>query len=264
MRAIRLEEFRVRKISTFWLLAVSIFCATFALPAYSADSDDGDCTGKELPKAVCKCHLLDLHPTQMSVGMIEVHSKKKKFEEMSGDDLKSFKKENPEPAVIGAKGQLFITDHHHLALALLKAGEKKTSCKILANLSRYQDHAFWDYMNHQHYVYLKDENGQTTRHGRPLTYDDLPKTVEDLQDDPYRSLAGEVRKEGGYRKSTEYFAEFQWADFFRGQTGDNAISKGDIENHWGKTLKRAVELAVSPSARGLPGYSGKKEAPSRD
>ncbi len=44
-------------------------------------------------------------------------------------------------------------------------------------------------------------------------YKDLPKTVAKLVDDPFRSLAGELRRAGGYAKDAEPFSEFLWADF---------------------------------------------------
>ena len=41
------------------------------------------------------------------------------------------------------------------------------------------------------------------------------KAVTDLVDDPFRSLAGELRLAGGYAKDTTPFSEFLWADFLR-------------------------------------------------
>jgi hypothetical protein len=36
-----------------------------------------------------------------------------------------------------------------------------------------------------------------------------------LIDDPFRSLAGELRRAGGFAKDTTPFSEFLWADFLR-------------------------------------------------
>ena len=44
---------------------------------------------------------------------------------------------------------------------------------------------------------------------------DLPKSVSDLKDDPFRSLAGELRRAGGFAKDTTPFSESLWADFLR-------------------------------------------------
>jgi hypothetical protein len=43
----------------------------------------------------------------------------------------------------------------------------------------------------------------------------LPKTVAGLIDDPFRSLAGELRRAGGFAKDTTPFSEFLWTDFLR-------------------------------------------------
>jgi Putative ParB-like nuclease len=51
--------------------------------------------------------------------------------------------------------------------------------------------------------------------GRRRDYADIPKAVTDLVDDPFRSLAGELRLAGGYAKDTTPFSEFLWADFVR-------------------------------------------------
>jgi len=39
--------------------------------------------------------------------------------------------------------------------------------------------------------------------------------MADLADDPYRSVAGELRRQGGFAKDTTPFSEFLWADFLR-------------------------------------------------
>jgi DNA-binding winged helix-turn-helix (wHTH) protein len=53
-------------------------------------------------------------------------------------------------------------------------------------------------------------SGETCRpHGwncRP--YSDLPESVDKLTDDPFRSLAGELRSPGGFAKDTTPFSEF--------------------------------------------------------
>ena len=36
-----------------------------------------------------------------------------------------------------------------------------------------------------------------------------------MEDDPYRSLAGELRTMGGFAKDSSPFSEFLWADFLR-------------------------------------------------
>jgi hypothetical protein len=56
--------------------------------------------------------------------------------------------------------------------------------------------------------------------------------IADLIDDPYRSLAGFVRKRGGFVKTEKPYVEFAWADFFRTRVRlgdwDAAIARAGI------------------------------------
>lgn len=46
----------------------------------------------------------DLHPTQITVGMIEVHDKKKHLAALSAAEQKAFMQAHPIPAVVGPAG----------------------------------------------------------------------------------------------------------------------------------------------------------------
>jgi hypothetical protein len=72
-----------------------------------------------------------------------------------------------------------------------------------------------------------------------------------LTDDPFRSLAGELRRVGGYAKDTTPFSEFLWADFLR-----RRIKPKAVEKDFSATLERALALAKSPEADYLPGWCG--------
>jgi hypothetical protein len=142
---------------------------------------------------------------------------------------------------------LFITDHHHLALAMADRGIETTSCQLEADYSGLDPGSFWAQMAAQHWVYLYDENGKG-----PLSPADLPTTVEGLKDDPYRSLAGAVRDSGGFAKVSTPFAEFEWANYFR----SSGISVADIHGNFKKTVKEASAIATRRDACSLPGYKG--------
>ena len=90
-----------------------------------------------------------------------------------------------------------------------------------------------------------DEKGQ--RRG----YKDVPKKITGLVDDPYRSLAGELRRIGGFAKDTTPFSEFLWADFLR-----RGVKRKLIEADFAKALERAMKLARSGDADYLPGWCG--------
>ncbi|MEI9890254.1 MAG: ParB-like protein [Caulobacteraceae bacterium] len=82
-------------------------------------------------------------------------------------------------------------------------------------------------------------------------FDDIPKTIESLKDDPYRSLAGELRRAGGFAKETTPFSEFLWADFLR-----RRIKPAEVRQDFAAALSKALRLAKSPKAQYLPGWCG--------
>ncbi len=85
--------------------------------------------------------------------------------------------------------------------------------------------------------------------GRRRSYDELPKTVADIEDDPYRSLARELRKTGGFAKDSTPFAEFLSADFFRPR-----IKAKTIKANFDAALADAMALAKTADADYLPGW----------
>ena len=85
------------------------------------------------------------------------------------------------------------------------------------------------------------------RHVYPL----IPRHLDKLLDDVYRSLAGYVRNAGGYEKTPTAFAEFVWADFFR-----RNIPLEDLKADFAAAVNTALPLALSELALGMPGYKG--------
>ena len=73
--------------------------------------------------------------------------------------------------------------------------------------------------------------------------------MRELKDDPYRSLAGFVRMEGGFQKTTMPYSEFVWADYYRKQIPLKLLKK-----NFDKALQWAKRLAGTPEASVLPGY----------
>ena len=51
--------------------------------------------------------------------------------------------------------------------------------------------------------------------GAPQTLSELPRALQDLADDPFRSLIARLRRDCGCPKDHAPFAEFRWADFLR-------------------------------------------------
>jgi hypothetical protein len=183
--------------------------------------------------------ILSLHPTQMTVGMREVKEKRKRWQEH-----KSKKKQ----AELLGKHMIpghYVVDHHHLARALHEAGIKDILVTVIGDLTMVERDAFWGVMDNKRWVYPYDSKGER-RHFR-----DLPKSIIDLKDDPFRSLAGELRRVGGYAKDTTPFSEFLWADFLR-----RKMSRKAVEDNFDKAIEKALALAKSKDAVYLPGWCG--------
>ena len=105
--------------------------------------------------------------------------------------------------------------------------------------------SFWFNLDNRGWTHPFDE------HGRRCSYADIPKSVTGLTDDPYRSLAGELRLAGGYAKDTTPFSEFLWADYLR-----RRIKPKIVTADFDAAVAHAIQLAKSEDADYLPGWSG--------
>jgi len=190
--------------------------------------------------------ILQLRPTQMTVGMREVQQKRKHFgEQESKKKLQEMIGKHMVPVVKGPDERFYVVDHHHLARALHDEGIKDILVTVIGDLTMVGKDAFWNVMDNKRWVYPFDAKGER-RH-----FKDLPKSVTDLKDDPFRSLAGELRRAGGFAKDTTPFSEFLWADFLRRQ-----LSRKLVEENFGRAMEKALELAKSDDAIYLPGWCG--------
>jgi hypothetical protein len=190
-----------------------------------------------------ECEIDRLHPTQITVGMIEVEDKQTHMEALGHHQRKKYLAEHPIPAVFGPEGKLYIIDHHHMARALWEAKVEAGLFWLEADFSDLHREAFWVEMDTRRWVHPVDKAGKR------LAPDALPKHIKGLVDDPYRSLAGYVRNAGGFEKTPTAFAEFLWADFFRRQ-----IRIGSTREEFDTGVRTGIELAHSVAARHLPGF----------
>jgi hypothetical protein len=186
-----------------------------------------------------------LRPTQITVGMREVNAKRHHWRKLPDKQRAEFLGKHMIPVIHGPKEHNYIIDHHHLARALHEEGAEQVLVVAVADLSSLDQDAFWTFLEHHCWVHPYDAKG------RRRDYDDIPKLVSELRDDPYRSVAGELRRAGGYAKDTTPFSEFLWADFLRRRLKPSAIEK-DFDN----ALNKALKLAKSPDAKYLPGWCG--------
>src|SRR5271166_3788577 len=150
-----------------------------------------------------------LRPTQITVGMREVKEKRLRWREYPKDKKAEFLGRHMIPVIFGPKESIYVVDHHHLARALHEEGVEQVLVSVVANLRKLDHDAFWIFLDHRGWVYPYDAYG--VRQG----FDSIPESIEDLVDDPFRSLAGELRQAGGFAKDTAVFSEFLWADTLR-------------------------------------------------
>lgn len=203
-----------------------------------------------------------IHPTQCTVGYAEVAVK---MEELSkyekNGELAKYLKTKEIPCVLGPDSVIYITDHHHMGLALTilaaewqeensknpKEENPFTKCtfSILYDFSKSNlpKKEFFKVLESLKFTHQFDENGKPS--------DDIPKRLIDLRNDHYRSLAGFVRKSGGYKKVNKPYLEFEWADFLR-----KHISVEEIENDMKEAVTKGVQLALSEKAKDLTGWTG--------
>src|SRR5271168_4119824 len=189
--------------------------------------------------------IADLRPTQITVGMREVLAKRQRWRETGKKKSEKFLGRHMIPVILGPKKRHYVIDHHHLALALHDEGVKHVAVTVIANLSVLDPDAFWTVMDNRSWMHPFDAKGER-RH-----YKDIPKRMVDLVDDPFRSLAGELRRAGGFAKDTTPFSEFLWADFLR-----RRVKRKLIESDFSHALEKALQLAKSVDANHLPGWCG--------
>jgi hypothetical protein len=195
--------------------------------------------------ALAPAEVAKLKPTQMTVGFHEVELKKAELKkEFKKKDAAQRLGANQVPVVVGPGGRLYLTDHHHLSLALLQLEQKHILTRVEADLSHLAAEAFWPVMDARGWCHSYDASG------RRRNFTKIPHTLDALIDDPYRSLAGMVERAGGYAKSVAPFSEFQWADFLRRTMGGQGIA------NWERAVKTALGHAKSKDARYLPGWCG--------
>jgi hypothetical protein len=186
-----------------------------------------------------------LRPTQITVGFREVEQKRSEWAERSDKDAGQFLGSHMIPTVLGPKARHYVLDHHHLALSLLQAGQRQVLVTVTADLSRLTKDSFWTYLDNRAWCHPYDAAG------RRREFSEIPNRIGDLVDDPYRSLAGELRRAGGYAKDTTPFSEFLWADFLRSR-----VKARQITSRFSAAIERAMSLAKSDEASYLPGWCG--------
>ncbi len=145
--------------------------------------------------------------------------------------------------IIGPDGGFYLADRHHLSRALFDLGLERVPVKIIARLDN--PATFWAEMRKNNWAYPFDERG------RAIDPSALPRTLAQLKNDPYRSLAAYAQEHGAYDKADQaYFIEFAWAKYFANAMQWRAITRKNLPN----AIDEAIQLACKPAAQALPGY----------
>lgn len=187
--------------------------------------------------------ITDLRPTQITVGMREVEEKRRRWRttEKKGD----FLGRHMIPVLKGPKDRFYVIDHHHLARALVEEGVEDILVTVISDLSSLDKDNFWTVCDLKGWTHPYDASG-VRQH-----FQDIPKSVTELVDDPYRSLAGSLRRAGGFAKDTTPFSEFLWAAYLRLH-----IKRKVIDMDFEAALNKAMTIARGDEAGYLPGWCG--------
>jgi hypothetical protein len=145
--------------------------------------------------------------------------------------------------VIGPHGDVFVIDPHTVARALCDEGIERCIVIVERDLSQLALDRFWIAMERQGWMLPVDTAG----HRR--AYSAVPTDFFLLEDDPYRTLALEVRESGGCNEWEGAAAEIAWAAFLRARVPSELLAADAIQ-----AGRLALEHARSAAAQRLPGW----------
>lgn len=259
LRVISLRFLKLCLIAVFyhlwlaWVMKIFVYLLiVYSFVVRAELCDQNSKIGSVLKGSKCQVTLDQLHPTQFTVGFLAIEDKKNRIESLAndGEELEKYLAKKDAPAIIGPDRKFHIIDRHHTTYGLLRsnveASRKLVTVKIIDDFSKRTFTEFYQYMKKNKFVYLYKKGVG------PLDPSLLPKSLEEMVDDPYRSLAWSVREEGGFSKEDIPFLEFYWADFFRNKIhlSDSSMRSINI------VLKKALKIAHSSDASHLPGWIG--------
>ena len=205
-----------------------------------------------------------LHPAQQAVGYAAVQRKRQKdfySKKMSKANMKGA--DNSLPIVVGPGGIPYLVDSHHTVMALDASGYHSVKVELhkLCDWSHLQPEPFYETMKASNLMMGTGRPSTNSNlNALPVPIDvatDIPATIPQLLDDPWRSFGAFVRKvkddtgicpsdhkkclRGYFRGCqddghTAAFFEFRWA-YFMNQAYLKGCSSDDSNdsNDWGDT-----------------------------
>jgi hypothetical protein len=182
-----------------------------------------------------------LCPTQITIGMREVAEKCRRWRDVKNKE--AFLARRVIPVLLGPNRDCYLIDRHHLTRALLDEGVAEVAVMVWADLSHLPKTAFWNLLDNRGWCHPYDDRGKR------IEFDQMPRRIADLRDDPFRSLSGETRRRGGFTKNATPFSEFIWADFLR-----RRMKRQLVERDFEGAVADALGLVRSREAACLPGW----------
>ncbi|MFM7652658.1 MAG: ParB-like protein [Vulcanococcus sp.] len=213
------------------------------LPPYqSLPAPAGD--GRDL----LEVSLAALQPTQMCVGMAEIRSRQRDFSKEDAEDRRRYLRGKPTPLVRSAAGELWMVDRHHRLRALLELDPQATAFGYVAlQLEVSERHQVLEELHQRGWLYLYDGRGLG-----PLAPTALPRSLTGTQDDPYRSLVWQLKREKVIAAAPLIpFHEFRWGAWLRSRNLPPFSS-----DRLDPALPAARALARSRAAAQLAGWVG--------
>ena len=170
------------------------------LPAPTADQE------------LLRVSVAKLQPTQMCVGLTEVHSRQRDFAEESSSQRLRYLRGKPVPLVRSGDGAHWMVDRHHRLRALVEMEPQAEAFGyVVLDLASTDRRVVLEELQRRGWLYLYDGRGLG-----PLPPTALPARLLDLQDDPYRSLVWKLKKEGCIDPAPLIpFHEFRWGAWLR-------------------------------------------------
>lgn len=188
-------------------------------------------------KFLISLHKIDqLHPTQFCVGQLEIDSKLKIYTKLSSHDLDKLMKIKSVPLVLGPNNISYMIDRHHNVSTFLQMGIKEVYGHFISDLSHLSMDDFIQVMKICKWTWLYNQ------HYQEMDFNQLPKHVSKLVNDPYRGLMYLLREDKILNKDESVpFIEFFWAQQIKDQVKITNIDTDSIH----KAYLKVIELLLN-------------------
>ena len=197
-----------------------------------------------------------LRPTQWCVGFAEVWARQSDFAQETRHQRMEYLRSRPVPLVRSKGGDLWMIDRHHRLRGLLEIEPLATTTGYLVadGVGSEPEDGYGEiltYLAIRGWLYLYDGRGCG-----PRDAEDLPESLLDLEDDPYRSLVWKLKKEGLIRPQAQIpYHEFRWGAWLRSRPLP-PFSSRRLE----PALTPARRLVCSQAASSMAGWKGNKRS----